>query len=355
MNIVDFVIGYEEFKSQYLATANGSHSAIDFWNKYNENPRDLINNRQFLFLRDRLFGLLRACKRIDATAFAKIPKGHPYYFIGIGSYLLDDYQTAIYFFDAAVTEDLNSGADPKKNPTPATRFLMLDGESDKQAAKKLTQYAQTKVERALKYYVNDITKDASIRSLTMDDLRNDFIYFALSSGGKPGLRTLVTAFITFCIEWDFRNEHFNYGVGKGTSEPFFLHLFRGCVLFESLVKQNPTPDYKPKKNTLIPMLEDLHNVLKIDKIRGKGKGQAFKLDDVFYEIQKYKKTISEAVKITAIARNTIGHDLGWDTSISQDQYRELYLIIAASCLHAIACLWDPSLRCQHKEAPSSLY
>jgi hypothetical protein len=339
VNIADFVIGYEDFKTQYLATANGSQSAIDFWNRYNENPHDLIRNRQFLVLRDRLFGLLRACKSIDPIAFTKIPKGHPYYFIGISSYLLDDFETAIYFFDAAVTEDLKAGVEPKANPSPATRFLMLDGESDKQAAKKLTQYAQSKVERALKYYVHDVTKDASIRVLGIDDLRNDFIYYALASTGNPGLRTLVTAFITYCIEWDFRNEHFDYGVGRGTSEPFFLHLFRGCVLFESLVKLNPNPAYKPTKNTLVPILNDLEIVLKINKIKGKGNGQVFELDDVFVEMQKYQKTISDAVKITAIARNTIGHDLGWDTTISQDQYRDLYLIIAASCLHAITCLW----------------
>lgn len=342
MNIADFVIGYEDFKNQYLATANDSKSAVDFWNRYNENPHELIRNRQFLALRERLFGLLRACKSIDATAFTKIAKGHPYYFIGISSYLLDDFQTAIYFFDAAVTEDLNAGVEPKTNPSPATRFLMLDGESDKQAAKKLTQYALAKVERALKYYVSDVTKDASIRILNIDDLRNDFIYYALTSTGNLGLRTLVTAFITYCIEWDFRNEHFDYGVGKGTSEPFFLHLLRGCILFESLVKLNPNPSYKPTKNTLVPMLNDLETVLKIKNIKGKGKGQVFELDDVFEEMREYKKSISEAVKITAIARNTIGHDLGWDTAISQDQYRELYLMIAASCLHAIACLWKQS-------------
>lgn len=267
MNISDLVIGYEDFKSQYLATANGYQSAIDFWNRYNESPHDLIRNRQYLSLRDRLFGLLRACKSIDAIAFTKIAKGHPYYFIGIASYLLDDFQTAIYFFDAAVTEDLNGRVDPKTNPSPATRFLMLDGESDKQAAKQLTQYAQKKVERALSYYVNSVTKDANIRILTLDDLRNDFIYYALTSKGNPGLRTLVTAFITYCIEWDFRNEHFDHGVGKGTSEPFFLHLFRGCVLFESLVKLNPNPAYKPTKNTLSRMLNDLLSVLKIDEIK----------------------------------------------------------------------------------------
>lgn len=337
MTIADFIIGYEEFKSQYLATASGLQSAVDFWNRYNENPRDLIQNRQFLALRDRLFGLLRACREIDANAFIKIPKGHPYYFIGISSYLLDDFQTAIYFFDAAVTEDLKAGVEPKTNPSPATRFLMLDGESDKQAAKKLTQYAQAKVERALKYYESDVVKDASIRNLSIDDLRNDFIYYALTSTTSLGLRTLVTAFITYCIEWDFRNEYFDYGVGRGTSEPFFLHLFRGCVLLESLVKLNPKKP--PVGNTLMPMLNGLKNDLKIDPIQGKGQGQVFILSDVFNEMQNFNRSISQAIKIATIARNTVGHDLGWDINITQEQYRELYLIIAASCLHVIACLW----------------
>jgi tetratricopeptide (TPR) repeat protein len=167
MNIVDFVIGYEEFKVLYLEAANNKDSATVFWNKYNNDPYPgiLLINRQFLSLRDRLFALLTACKRIDANAFNRIHKGHPYYFIGISSYLLDDYQTAIYFLDAAVTEDINSGADPENNPTPSTRFLMLQGESNDQAAKQITEFAQAKVERALEHYHSEITKDPSISQL----------------------------------------------------------------------------------------------------------------------------------------------------------------------------------------------
>lgn len=224
MNIADFVIGYEEFKTRYLEAANNVESATGFWNTYNNDPIGLLRNRQFLRLRDRLFGLLRACKSIDAETFTKIHKGHPYYFIGIASYLLDDYQTAIYFFDAAVTEDINAGADPIDNPTPSTRFLMLEGEANYQAAKELTKFAQTKVERALEHYHSKITKNPGISNLTLDELRKDFICYALTAKDKPGLRTLVTSFITYCIEWDFRNEHFEYEVGTGTSEPFFLHL-----------------------------------------------------------------------------------------------------------------------------------
>jgi hypothetical protein len=339
MNIFGLVINDEEFKTQYLEAANAKdiNVATKFWNTYNVDPIGLLNNRQFLLLRDRLFELLRVCQKIDADAFAKIHKGHPYYFIGISSYLLDDFQTAIYFIDAAVTEDLNSGADPISNPRPSTRFLMLQGDADKQAGKVITRYTQAKVERALEHYQNKITKDQSIPQLTLNDLRTDFICYALRAKKEPGLRTLVTAFITYCTEWDIRKDHFESGVKEGTSEPFFLHLFRGCILFESLIRHNP--NFPTNEKTLNGMLNEkkIRDRLKTNAVQGKGSG--FELTDLFNRLQGYNNSISEAVKISYIARNTLGHTLGWNENISQSQYQNLYFIIASSCLHTIACLW----------------
>ena len=212
---------------------------------------------------------------------------------------------------------------------------MLEGESENQAARELTKYAQTKVERALEHYHTKITKNSETSSLTLDDLRKNFISYALTTKDKPGLRTLVTSFITYCIEWDFRNEHFEYEVRVGTSEPFFLHLFRGCILFESLLKHNPT--IHPKNNMLGKMLKEpkIEDALKMNSIQGGN----FVLDDIFEKLQEFDNSISTAIQISYMARNTLGHSLGWDTNLSQRQYRELYLIIATSCLHVIASLW----------------
>lgn len=337
MDMVDFIVGYEEFKVRYFDAANNFNIVADFWNTYNPNPRLLITNRQYLALRDRLFGLLKACKRIDADSFSKIHKGHPFYFIGISSFLLRDFEIAIYFFDAAVSEELKFGTHPIDNPSPSTRFLMLDGDSKEQAAQKLTQDAQEKVERIITYYENEVLKDPSIQCLTLNDLRNKFILYALVSNKKPGLRTLLTAFITYCIEWDFRNEFFDYEIGKGSSEPFFLHLFRGCVLFESLLKLNPFKT--PGGNSLYNFIDDLRGELKVRPINGKGKGRVYSLKDLYDELQNYDKSISRAIQVTYIARNTLGHDLGWNLEINKNQYQDLYFIIACSCLHAIACLW----------------
>ena len=77
------------------------------------------------------------------------------------------------------------------------------------------------------------------------------------------------------------------------------------------------------------------DVLKIDAIDGGN----FALKDIFEKLQCFDNSISEAIQISYMARNTLGHNLGWNTSINQNQYQELYLIIASSCLHVIACLW----------------
>ncbi len=342
MIIADLEINYDEFKERYIEAASDFNYVTRFWNTYNPNPMNLIKNRQFLRLRDRQFALLRKCKRIDADAFARIHKGHPFYFIGITSYYLDDYLTALYFFDAAVTEDIENGAEPKTNPTPATRFLMLDGNSNNQAAKELTQYAQTKVERARKFYQDEVVKGKNAPELTFDNLINDFIYFSLTKKEKPGLRTLVTSLITFCIEWDYRNEHFEYFVKSGTVEPFFLHLFRGCLLFESLIKHNRCIEIS--EPTLNPILNkpSIKEKLGIPQIEGRGREKDFTLQDIFDALVNYNNTIHEAIKITYMARNTLGHNLGWDTPIDQKQYQKLFFIIVSSCLHVVNCLWKPT-------------
>jgi len=80
MHIFDLVVEFEEFKAQYLEAANNFDKVTRFWNTFNPDPIGLLNNRQFLHLRDRLFELLRVCKGIDSVAFSKIHKGHPHYF-----------------------------------------------------------------------------------------------------------------------------------------------------------------------------------------------------------------------------------------------------------------------------------
>lgn len=328
----------ENFKAHYLAAANDINLVTGFWNAYNNNPSELIQAGQYWLLRDFLFSLLNECKKIDANAFAKIHKGHPFYFIGITSFLMEDFQTALYFFDASMTEDLNAGADPKDRAKPSTRFLMMEGEIEGHTAQGLAAVAKAQVERAIKEYLKYTLRSGQELKLGIAEVRNNFIYRSLIAKNKPGLRTLATAFISYFIEWDFRNRHFEYGVKQGTAEPFFSHLFRGCVLFESLLKHNPTISVTGKQLYGMLTQPDIRTALGIMAIQGKGGDLS--LEKVLQELQSPMITIDQVMEVAYMARNTLGHNLGWDSNINQEQYQKLYFIIASSCLHVIACLWS---------------
>jgi len=331
MDITDFVIGYEDFKAQYKNAATDIDSATIFWNKYNVDPIGKIRNGQSLQLRDKLFQLLRTCKQIDADTFTKIHKGHPYYFIGITSYLLHDYPTALYYFDASVTEDLEVMIHKPEETPPSILFITLDADNRRQAAWNLTNDAKTRIEREIEYYNKKFNKVLSVNAL-----REKFIQPALMDKINPGLRTLITALITFSLEWDWRNEHFDLGVKDGTSEPFFLHLFKGCLLFESLLRAS---SIKPE-GELKGILDnpEIRTKLGTNPVNGKGPGLRFDLKDLYTNL-KSTTNIQDELQIVYVARNTLGHNLGWDDHINQDQYRQLYLTISSFCLHTINQLW----------------
>jgi hypothetical protein len=173
----------------------------------------------------------------------------------------------------------------------------------------------------------------SIKDLTIEDLREKFLFPALSPNTSPGWRTLATVFISFFIEWDFMNELFELRPGNGTSEPFLLHLFKGCVLFESLLKENPKK--KPTKDTLGKVLKELY----VDLGLSSPPNISSTLKKILDEIPNSDDSIETAITFTGKVRNTTGHRISWEDPMKQGDYQSLYFMISASCLHAIACLY----------------
>jgi len=323
-------IGDDELADGLKKATDNVNLVTEFWRSLTRYPVSLINSGSYSQARGLLLYLLHRCKNIDLVSYSEIHKGNPFYFLGIASYLMHDYQTATFFFDSAVSEDLRYGADAIKNPKPSTRFLALEGSEDDQAAKQLTQFAESKVQRSLNIY-NLLY--AQHPDLTIVNLREKFLFPALSPNSPPGWRTLATVFVSFFLEWDFRNELIELQPYQGTSEPFYIHLFKGCVLFESLLKENPSKNCTAK--TLGKALGNLYKELGLEsppKI-----SSTFKeiLDDVLH----IDNSIETAINFTGKVRNTTGHRLSWNEHISKLAYQQLFEMIAVSCLHAIAVLY----------------
>jgi hypothetical protein len=215
---------------------------------------------------------------------------------------------------------------PGENNKPAQLFMHLDKTNQAQAAKQVVDIVGSRLESAL----NDYARRKGCKRLTLDDVRKHF----LNHLRRPHLRTLTATFISFLAEWDYRLRMIDLAPDV-SREPFFTHLFRGCLLFESLLKEKA---FKSHKRETLARLVHRQTALSIGKpIKTKSPG----LQTILRQLKPHQK-LRTAIQCTARTRNTLGHNLVWAaTSLNRTNYDLLAHNIAASCLHAIACLYVP--------------
>jgi len=293
-----------------------------------ENPWDVISTGR---------SLLHKCHNADPVAYDRIYKGWIYFYLGLASFLLQDYEIAFFFIDNAVASDLYK-FNPVTNPSHAMRFFQIDSNlqelTDGNLSEVLGFYkvVEAKIESTIQVY-NSRSKSEDIN---LPDLRKNFLQPAMSVT-RPNWRTLSTTFFSFCLDWNDRDELFTLCPEPSTSEPYFLHLFKGCLLFESLLKENPTKKPPPEKDTLNKVLKHLHKELGIpEKLDTYHKT----LKDVLDELDKSDNSIEQSILVACMTRNTLGHNLWWeDVSLNKSQYQQLFEMVASSCLHVIACLY----------------
>jgi hypothetical protein len=285
-------------------------------------------NGNYLGAYEKAISVLQKLKKLDSKAYSRIHKGRPFYFTGISSFVLFNYAHATYFFDAAVSEDLSN--DPKKR-TPAIMFIELDGDPDEQAAKQLTQIA----EKTLSEYITSYNTVPGALPITMDEVRSKF--FSKSVKDMLGWRTLSTALISFLLEAGHLVKLQDIRMQDGTSELFFIHLLKGCVLFESLLKIN-TKAKLGTKATLGKIIRD-PEIMRLMNIKENYEWSADSLIDVLSKLPVAFDNIKTQIEIAAQLRNKIGHNIGWTTQMNSDQYNQLVSILMNSILHTISSLY----------------
>jgi hypothetical protein len=253
-------------------------------------------------------------------------KGTKFYFLGIEAFASHDYQTATFFFDAAASEDLKL---PKPDHRPAHLFMYLSDRNPKQAGRDIVRM----IVKKLKWTIKNYNERGGAVRLTVLMVRKHFLRPQMKHTKKHH-RTLVSTFISFLAEWDYRSRLIDLS-HAGSKEPFFSHLFRGCLLFESLLKAN---DCKP------PTRRTLGKILKHDfasefHISPHFNATETNFDNLVRAITP-KQSIPVATECTARARNTLGHSLVWAAQpLNQETYDLLAHNIASCCLHAIAKLY----------------
>jgi hypothetical protein len=310
--------------------ADDPNAASDFFARFNFGT--WYKNNMFYETLEQGHNILRLCEKLNPELYPKIHKGLPLYWMGMAAYRIHDFQSAIYYIDATLSEDLkNFPSDPN---TPPRLFLRLEGEDERQAAKSLVQGAQETIEEYINLYNQILNKSKlQIPLLGINDVRSGLLRPAVLSD-NPDIRSLASTFITFFLEFKYRDFQLNLRTEPGTNEPFFIHLFKGCLLFESLLKNNPTK--KIKGNTLAPALRELRKEMDLPKDFSLGN---LTLPQVLDDIQNVDDRISTAILMTGRLRNTIGHNLGWSAQLFREQYIQSFISIGISCLHTIATLY----------------
>ena len=321
----------EEIRDLLNHTDDSREAGDDFYNRF-DYVQELFAGNYSAALYKGLH-LLSVCQEVAPDKYRSMHKGTPYYWLGMAAFLLHDYQTAVYFFDAGALEDLERGAHPVTNPFPGLLFIQIRGDQPFQAARELVQVTEQRVERALTEYNGRPGRAPGLMILQLQEIRNSFLTPAITTKDNP-LRPLATAFISYFLEWDYRSLLIRLGVREGTPEPFFSHLFKGCLLFESLLKHNRRRT--PARRTLGSILRELSTELGVSAQINIG---GIDFPQILNDLPGSDESKQTAVEYAGKVRNTVGHNLGWGIPLDGASYDKLAGRIASACLHALACLY----------------
>ncbi|MGO9613131.1 MAG: hypothetical protein ACLPX5_08855 [Dissulfurispiraceae bacterium] len=285
-------------------------------------PYNHLRNAQYSLAIDSWEKVLKLIKEIDVKRFKTMHKGTPYYFCGIAAYMMEDYERAVFYFDAALAEDVKNyssfGGELKK--APAVLFLTLNDGVPDQAAKDLVKKTKELMGKGLAKF-----RKKSLEQMDLAELDN--LYLSPSVTQTSEWRSSVTALFSYVLEGRTRRKEFALkSAHGGTREPFFLYLFKGCLIFETLLKLPQGKAYQ--KKTLGSLLKEQNIASRL------GISQSFKKqarDKTFDEVVNLCKNWrvsgipfnDRVVWTTYGIRNTTGHNLSWDTQMSGRDFNNL--------------------------------
>lgn len=258
--------------------------------------------------------LLQIIKDDDSEKYDKIHKGTPFYFLAWTAFDLKNYEKAVFYMDAAISEDMRK--DPNnwlKNP--ASQFLTLNHQGN-QSAVRITKILNDKIEREITRF-NTIFQN---NHLNKNVFVEKFIK-ALVGNNQKANHSIITALYSFILEFDDRKNELGLRSKEGGSiEPILTFLFKGGLIFESLLKY------------LYPKKDDGSDCKTIGDIF---QTTNFK-NDFMNNIQITANSLQEIVNIvgndamtafsiTSKLRNTVGHNLVWDDVFNDpDNFSKLY-------------------------------
>jgi hypothetical protein len=269
--------------------------------------------------------MLNQIQRIAPARFKTMHKGTPYYLMGWLAFAMKDYEKAVFFMDAALSEDLANNPDWKS--TPASSFLMISDDYERAAAPEIAIELRHEVDKMMRRYSR-----LSPNPLTTRKFVNQFVR---PNAADPTYRAIATSFNTFVLE---RKERLNQikirSENGGSIEPFLTHLFKGTLIFESILKR------KIAGKTLGECLNNSATQLSLTNAAYRNCRNVSLQDIPAILTRLNSEPFHElSIAITYALRNTAGHDLGWTDIFKHSTYTRLTSAIENSILWAVQSLY----------------
>lgn len=290
---------------------NGPEDGDRFFEAYGPGNTLQVIERPFERFEDYEY-LLETIKNDDHQKFAQIHKGTPYYFMGWLAFDLKNYERAVFYMDSAIAEDI------RKDPTgwqnnPGNQFLTLSDNS--QVAERMTRHLRELVEGELSRF-NSIS---NLSSITLTDFIDKFILVLAKDTNK---HSIITALYSFILEFEDREKELQLRNSGGSIEPALTYLFKGGLIFESLLKH-----LYPNKDDGNPA-KTLGDIFKISNFKNDFlqniTTSSSSLQDIVGAISN-NNDLQTSFNTASKLRNTTGHNLVWDDVFNKtDNFKILY-------------------------------
>jgi hypothetical protein len=270
--------------------------------------------------------MLQRLRAADAPKYERMHKGTPFYLMSWLAFDMHNYEKALFYIDAAISEDVRQTQntdDPQAwGRAPGAEFLLLNPRN--QAARRTLDALCTTLSEQLNRF-NSVSQKPP---MNLESIRK-FVQSLIADAPK---RTIISALYVFLLEFKGRvNElALRHGSVGGSNAPFTVHLFIGGLLFESLLKQ-----FYPNKLTLGKLFGD-PALQKEFRFAPPASISAGTLEEIYGAIGN-GATVDVAFSTAAKLRNTTGHNLVWDDLFSDShQYVELFEQVVNAIFHVIA-------------------
>lgn len=251
--------------------------------------------------------LLKELKKVDPNKFNKIHKGVAFYFLAWTAFDMNNFEKAIFYMDATISEDIRktTSGNWKENPMYKDWTLQDGGGS----AVRVQIHIKEIAEQSLRIF----RKRFGLRFNNKPFMRKVIDEFIESNESRP----LITTFFTYILSYyHIENLIRIRSVYGGSIEPFIFYLFRGCLLFESLLKHF----YKIKKANLGGYLHDKKIRRKYSLIKYPKNIDSF--NEIFSE--KYNNEKEKCFLTIHKIRNFVGHSLLRKDNLTINKFKNLH-------------------------------